>query len=96
MQHPYGYTHEYPIINVWLEDLEANNPNLPPRKFYCCVCGKAVFKYYSRVRMILPGIPPSEDTSGHPILVRCPGRYEVLGFGASRDSIPCKAEYQIN
>ena len=62
---PYRTTGKKGKISVWLDD--ATPSELKP--FFCPVCGKIVFEYYSTTNLVIPG--GGEKIDSGTIVVQC-------------------------
>lgn len=76
-----------PKISVWLDD--SNDKEL--KLFKCPVCGKGVFEYASRVKIIAPGESSFQKA---PLVVQCHGTISVKKNG-EYITARCKAKFFI-
>jgi len=67
MQVPQCINKKECVISVWLDENKDDEKTL--KKFHCPVCGKVMFEYYNRLRMIVPG----KNESSEGVVVECRG-----------------------
>lgn len=62
-------------ITVWLDENQDDEKYL--KKFHCSICGKIVFEYYSKIRLITPG----NHSEKNPKVIECGGNMTLCYDG---------------
>jgi hypothetical protein len=76
-------------ITVWLDERKENEKIL--KQFRCCVCGKVVFEYYGKLKMILPG----GHSVSEPKVIQCKGRISGNNQFGQWENTSCNTKYYI-
>lgn len=71
--------------------LDERNPG-EVKKYYCHACGHVVFRYYTRIKVQVPGRP---GFSGKIIEVQCGARIERVNEHGEKYRSFCKQRYYL-
>ena len=88
MQVPQIVNQKQAVISVWLDENKKDERTL--KRFYCPICGRVVFEYYNRLRMLVPGVSPAQNQK----IVQCSGKLTIHKDG-HKINTTCKARFCI-